>query len=228
MSTNDLRILGVIGGSPQDSLSAGMVEVVLDEARRRGARIRTCDALALALPPCELRSDPPTAELVLAREMVCDADVLVLGTPDYHGGPAGWLKNFLDQFWREFGGKLFAIVVSSYEKGLTVHDQLRTTIRQCYGWVLPYGASASQHDTDAEGTLAAPAVVERLRMMGRDLVVYGRLIAAQRERDLAERAPEVPSFMARIGCPEEDPDEAGRATPPTRRGGELNPDGASK
>jgi len=36
------------------------------------------------------------------------------------------MKNFLDHFWREFAGKLFATIVASHEKGLTVTDQLRT------------------------------------------------------------------------------------------------------
>jgi NAD(P)H-dependent FMN reductase len=221
MSTTDLHILGVTGGVARESVSAAMVEAVLAEARRRGARVRTCDALELALPPYELREDPPGRGLVVARALVSEADALVLGTPDYHGGPAGWMKNFLDQFWREFGGKLFALAVSSYEKGLTVHDQLRTTIRQCYGWVLPYGASASQHDTDGSGSLVNPRVTERLRMMGRDLVVYGGLIARRRALDLAERDPAVPGFMARVGAAEEEADDPGRWSSPASRDDEV-------
>ena len=48
-------------------------------------------------------------------------------------------ENFLDHFWQDFTDKLFAQVVCSHEKGLTVIDQLRTVARQCYAWTLPYG-----------------------------------------------------------------------------------------
>src|SRR5260370_29519824 len=77
------------------------------------------------------------------------ADVIVLGTPDYHGCISSALKNFLDHFWHEFAGKLFATIVASHEKGLTVTDQLRTVARQCYAWTLPYGMAISEA-TDGE------------------------------------------------------------------------------
>ena len=60
---------------------------------------------------------PGYAEL---QARVHRADVIVLGTPDYHGGISGAMKNFLDHFWHEFAGKLFATIVASHEKGLTV------------------------------------------------------------------------------------------------------------
>ena len=31
--------------------------------------------------------------------------------------------------------------MASHEKGLTVVDQMRTAIRQCYGWSMPYNIS---------------------------------------------------------------------------------------
>ena len=75
------------------------------------------------------------------------ADVLVLGTPDYHGSISSALKNFLDHFWHEFTGKLFATIVASHEKGLTVTDRLRTVARQCYAWSLPYGVCFAENAT---------------------------------------------------------------------------------
>jgi NAD(P)H-dependent FMN reductase len=71
--------------------------------------------------------------------MVKWADAFILATPDYHGSMAGSMKNFLDYFWSEFAGKLFGYICSSHEKGLTVMDQMRTAVRQCYGWSMPYG-----------------------------------------------------------------------------------------
>ncbi|MFL6423008.1 MAG: NADPH-dependent FMN reductase [Nitrososphaeraceae archaeon] len=69
------------------------------------------------------------------------ADSIILSSPDYHGSMSGAIKNFLDYFWEEFAGKTFGYIVASHEKGLTVADQMRTAIRQCYGWSMPYNIS---------------------------------------------------------------------------------------
>ena len=122
------------------------------------------------------------------------ADVLVLGTPDYHGSMSSGIKNFLDHFWTEFAGKLFATVVASHEKGLTVTDQLRTVARQCYAWSMPYGVSFAEREDLKDGQIASDALKKRLEMFAHDLSVYGRLLAQQRRADLAGTEP---GFMAR-------------------------------
>jgi FMN reductase len=46
-----------------------------------------------------------------ATEAVNWADAFLLASPDYHGLMSGAMKNFLDFYWSEFAGKLFAYVV---------------------------------------------------------------------------------------------------------------------
>ena len=87
------------------------------------------------------------------RARVDQADAILLGTPDYHGSMSSATKNFLDHFWREFAGKLFATIVASHEKGLTVTDQLRTVARQCYAWTLPYGVSFIEDEDVKDGKI---------------------------------------------------------------------------
>ena len=123
------------------------------------------------------------------------ADVLVLGTPDYHGSISSAMKSFLDHFWREFAGKLFATVVASHEKGLTVTDQLRTVARQCYAWSMPYGISFMAEEDARDGKKISRDLAKRLAMTAADIAVYGRLLAAQRRVDLDSREP---GFMARL------------------------------
>src|SRR5205823_7346555 len=101
------------------------------------------------------------------------ADVFILGTPDYHGSISSALKNFLDHFWHEFAGKLFATVVASHEKGLTVTDQLRTVARQCYAWTLPYGVAFSEKVDVHEKKIVSDSLKQCLEMMVRDIRVYG-------------------------------------------------------
>ena len=193
-----LHILGVIGSPRADSTTAVLVHSVLGAARGRGAETRLLDLRTAPLPFFEPDA-PPAAETAAARDAVRWADAFVLGSPDYHGAPSGALKNFLDHFWREFGGKLFAVVVASNEKGLTVQDHVRTSIRQCYAWSLPYGAGAAETAIAPDGSVADARLAERLDMMGRDLVTYGELLAAQRRADQAlPHEPRLAGFMARI------------------------------
>src|SRR5262252_4386830 len=93
------------------------------------------------------------------------ADAIVLGTPDYHGCIGSAMKNFLDHFWREFAGKLFAPIVASHEKGLTVTDQLRTVARQCYAWTLPYAVAFTEEVDVKDGKIVSESLQKRLAML---------------------------------------------------------------
>lgn len=129
------------------------------------------------------------------RARVEQADVILLGVPDYHGGIGGAAKNFLDHFWHEFAGKLFATLVASHEKGLTTTDQLRTVARQCNAWTLPYGVSfADKHDVK-DGEIVGESLKKRLEMFIRNTRVYGQLLARQRRADLRGKEP---GFLARL------------------------------
>ena len=191
------NILGVGGSMRERSHSARALGLVLEAARAQGAETRLLDLRTLELPV--FRPDRPcNADCArVAAEAVQWADAIVIATPDYHGSMSGAVKNFLDYHWKEFTGKLFGYVVASHEKGLTVMDQLRTAVRQCYGWSLPYGvATHGAEDFDATtGAITNAKLAGRLRMLGRDVVVYGRVLREQFERDVAEKAPD--TFAAR-------------------------------
>ena len=118
------------------------------------------------------------------------ANVFVLASPDYHGSMSGTMKNFLDFFWKEFSGKTFGYIVSSHEKGLTVMDQMRTAVRQCYAWSLPYGVSVNEReDLDSNGEIVNRKLQSRMEMLARDLVVYGNLIYSQFIKDRNSSQP---------------------------------------
>ena len=132
----------------------------------------------------------PVSEQVEKRtKIVVGADAFILASPDYHGSISGTLKNFLDHFYKEFGGKLFACIIASHEKGLTTMDQMRTVMRQCYAWSMPYGVSVNGEQDFANGRLINTEVSMRLGMMARDLVVYSRLIKERFARDLESSEP---------------------------------------
>src|SRR5258706_14792978 len=185
MSETTLRILAVIGSLHAKSVTR---TVVLHAAKQLEGDGCSVDVLDFEKEPLALYN-PDTAHEGAAysalRERVERADVILLGTPDYHGGISGATKNFLDHFWREFAGKLFATIVASHDKGLTVTDQLRTVARQCYAWTLPYGVSFADQEDVNDGQVVSDALKERLDMFVRDVRVYGTLLGRQRHADLA-------------------------------------------
>jgi NAD(P)H-dependent FMN reductase len=195
MSEPPVQVLSVVGSLRRESVTR---TVVLDLDRRLKTEHCATDVVDLSAESLPLYN-PDTAEdradFPAVQARVQAADVIVLGTPDYHGGMSGPLKNFLDHFWHEFAGKLFAPLVASHEKGLTVIDQVRTVARQCYAWALPYGVSFTE-DTDVrDGRIVSARLDQRLAMLARDLRVYGELLARQRRADLAGRDP---GFLARL------------------------------
>jgi len=194
MPESNLKVLTVVGSTHADSITRVVVLQITEDLRAAGCAVSLLDLsqepLALFHPETAY-AQPSFAALKLRVEL---ADVFVLGTPDYHGGMSGVLKNFLDHFWREFAGKLFATVVASPEKGLTVTDQLRTVARQCYAWSLPYGVSFADKQHVANGQIISDTFKSRLKMFVRDTQVYGELLAEQRRRDLAGTEP---GFLAR-------------------------------
>jgi len=190
-----LRVLAVAGSLNSQSVT----RVVVGEAARQlaavGCEVDLLDLLQEPLPLYNPDSAYDASCFPALKRRVDQADVVVLGTPDYHGCISSALKNFLDHFWREFSGKLFASIVASHEKGLTVTDQLRTVARQCYAWTLPYGISFAGEEDVKDGKISGADLAKRLEMMTRDLATYGRLLAAQRRADLASQEA---GFMARL------------------------------
>src|SRR2546426_2317362 len=185
----ELNILAVVGSLQRESVTRAVIAHVAERLRAEGCAVDVLDfeKEPLALYNPDTAHDLPGYAQLKAR--VERADVVLLGTPDYHGSVSGAMKNFLDHFWHEFAGKLFATIVASHEKGLTVTDQLRTVARQCYAWTLPYGVSFADETDVKKKQVASETLIKRLEMMVHDTWVYGRLLARQRRGDLTGSGP---------------------------------------
>ncbi len=195
MSEPTLNVLVVIGSLHRASITRTVLADIARRLQADGCEVDVLDLQSEPLPlfnPDQARSLPGFAPL---QARVQRADVVILGTPDYHGSISSALKNFLDHFWREFTGKLLATAVASHEKGLTATDQLRTVARQCYAWTLPYGLSFMEKEDVRDNTIVSDALRARLAMLVRDVRVYGALLAHQRRADLAGTEP---GFLAKL------------------------------
>jgi NAD(P)H-dependent FMN reductase len=188
-----LKVLAVSGSPRTKSVTRIVIRNIAQELSAQGCTVDILDLQSEPLPLYNPDTSYAAPGFKALQSRVHNADLYVLGTPDYHGSISSTLKNFLDHFWREFAGKLMVPVVASHEKGLTVVDQLRTVARQCYAWTLPYAISFSEHDLK-DGQLVNETVQQRLEMMMRDARIYGSLLAQQRRADLEGAEP---GFLAK-------------------------------
>lgn len=192
-----LKVLGVGSSMRKRSFGTKALKIVLERMEKLDAETHLLDLRRVKMPTFNPNSSMQSGKrLKEISEEVNWADVLILTTPDYHGSMSGPMKNFLDHYWQEFAGKTFGYICASHEKGLTVMDQMRTAVRQCYGWSLPYGISVNgEEDFNEAGEIVSSLLTKRLRMLARDLIVYGELIRKQFLQDLSSK--ESDTFAAR-------------------------------
>jgi azobenzene reductase len=197
-----IKLLGIAGSMRSNSYSFKALEHALKIAKNNyNAEINLFDLRKNRLPIYEpnlnhdLIKTTEKESLQMANALVKWADAIILTSPDYHGSMSGVLKNFLDYFWKEFSGKTFGYICASHEKGLTVMEQMRTAVRQCYGWSMPYGISTSSDDFDNEGNITNKKTLLRIEMLSRDLVYYGKVIRNQFLTDASNKVKESYSFL---------------------------------
>ena len=200
MSEPALKVLCVVGTSAANSATHAVVGCIAKGLLEVGAEVDVFNPTEQPLALFNPESSHTSREFLQLKTRVEVADVYVLGTPDYHGSISSTLKNFLDHFWQEFAGKLFAEVVCSHEKGLTVIDQLRTVARQCYAWSLPYGLSFANSIDVRDGVVVTEALQSRIEMLVHDLWTYGLVLRQQRCADLGGMFP---GFLANVRQPKE-------------------------
>jgi FMN reductase len=194
MTSSSVNVLAVAGSLNRNSVTCVVIKEIAGQLRQAGAQVDVLDLAEEPLPLFNPESSHAQESFPKLKARVDLADVLLLGTPDYHGSVSGTMKNFLDHFWQEFAGKLFATVVASHEKGLTVTDQLRTIARQCYAWSMPYAVSFADKADVKDRQIVSDAFKLRVEMLVRDVRVYGEVLARQRHADLAGSDP---GFLAR-------------------------------
>ena len=194
-----VNVLGVASSMRKGSFSTRALKLVLEEAKKYGAGSQLLELREVRLPiydPSRSVSEELYQDVNGHRENVLDsvtsainwADAFVLASPDFHGSMSGAMKNFLDYFWQEFAGKTFGYIIASHEKGLTVADQMRTSVRQCYGWSMPYNISINgANDINSAGNPINSILANRIKMLARDLVTYGTLIRRQFLQDVMNK-----------------------------------------
>src|ERR1051326_1047186 len=85
MSNSELQILAVVGSLNQNSVTRVVVQYAGEALARLGCRVDIFDPVREHLPLFNPDSSYSAAHYDPLQKRVAAADVLLLGTPDYHG-----------------------------------------------------------------------------------------------------------------------------------------------
>lgn len=199
-SSDTLRVIG-IPGSLRDGFTRKALKIALEGARELGAETELLDLNSYDLVFCDGRDRNDYPEGVhRLRQVVKFAHGIILGTPEYHSGVSGVLKNALDLMgFDEFEGKMIGLVgVAGGSLGaVNSLNSLRTVGRSLHAWVLPDQVSIpqSRYAFDDHGKTLDPKLEERLLELGRQVTRFAFLHSSQQMKDFLEvweEAPENP------------------------------------
>jgi NAD(P)H-dependent FMN reductase len=167
-----VTVVGISGSLRDGSHTRTVVQETLRAAEESGAQTTFIDLRAYDLT----RFDPDTeaSDADRLREQVRNADVVVLGTPMYHGSYASPLKNALDHCSREeFDETLVGLVaVSGGSFPLPALEHLRGVCRALEAWVHPMQVAIPNVDDAIENETIDEAYRDRLHELGEDITSY--------------------------------------------------------
>jgi FMN reductase len=178
-------IVGIGGTTRPQSSSEKAVAAVLAAAERQGARTRLFGGEALAALPHFAPENPErtTAQREFV-EAVRQADGLVIGTPGYHGGVSGLVKNALDLLEdlrtdrrAYFDGRAVGCVVTAagwQACGVTLQS-LRGIVHAMRGWPTPLGVTIN---TSVPSAFDA-SVAEQLELLAAQVMQFAEVQRAR-------------------------------------------------
>ena len=179
------HIVGIGGTLRPRSSSEMLVRAVLAEGAALGARTTMFDGPALAtLPHFNAETPDRTAEQIAFVASVRDADALVIGSPGYHGGVSGVVKNAIDLLEDTrsdarvyFDGMPIGLIVSAagWQAGGVTLAALRGIVHAMRGWPTPVGIalnSVEQRPFDAEGRVVDPAIRGQVALQARQIMRF--------------------------------------------------------
>jgi FMN reductase len=182
-----IQIVAICGSLRPGSYTRMALQVALRGARETGAEATLIDLRDYQLIFCDGKKDENgyPKDVFRLREEVKRAHGLILGTPEYHGGVSGVLKNALDLMgFEELEGKMIGLVGVSGGALGAVHalSHLRTVGRALHAWVIPEQAAVSEawKAFDEKGNLKNPEIEKRLLDLGRQVARFSYLHTSEK------------------------------------------------
>ncbi|MDY7525993.1 NAD(P)H-dependent oxidoreductase [Sphingomonas sp. 10B4] len=185
MSVRRKRIVGIGGTLRAGSSSERLVRAVLSACADAGGETTLFDGAALArFGHFNVEDTTRTDEQRAFIESVRAADGLVLGTPGYHGGVSGLVKNAIDLLEDlrgdtrpYFEGRPVGLIVSAagWQAGGVTLSALRGIVHAMRGWPTPIGIavnSVEQRPFDANGDLVDAGIASAVSAQARQIMTF--------------------------------------------------------
>ncbi|MDX1810690.1 MAG: NAD(P)H-dependent oxidoreductase [Gammaproteobacteria bacterium] len=193
-----VKVIAICGSLRETSFTRMALELALNSAAELGADTQLIDLREFNLIFCDGSSDGLPADVLRLRKLVGDAQGIILGTPEYHGGYSGVLKNALDLMgFEEFEGKMVGLVgVSAGSQGAAeAVNSLRTVGRALHAWVVPEQVSIPFVDGVFEktGQCKDENVTKRLESLGRQVARFSFLHSSSDAMDFIRAWEEAPN-----------------------------------
>lgn len=176
-----IHVVGISGSLRPGSHTRTVVGRALEGAAEVGATTALVDLRDYQLPFCDGKEDESTypPDVFRLRREVGAAHGIILGTPEYHSGYSGVLKNAIDLMgFDEFAGKIVGLVgVSGGQMGAAgALTGLRTVGRSLHAWVIPHQASVPEaSEILGEDSPRRRRLDERIRQVGRQVARFAFL-----------------------------------------------------
>jgi FMN reductase len=177
-------IVGLGGTEREGSVTEACLREVLLGAERSGARVQLFSARALELPMYNPTVGDRSERALALIDAVRECNGLVLGSPAYHGGLSGLVKNALDYLEdlhddpRPYlDGRAVGGIVCAYggQATATTLSSLRNMIHALRGWPTPLGVTVcSDFVRASDGTLTDEHLRSRLRIMGQQVLEFAQ------------------------------------------------------
>jgi FMN reductase len=189
-TTNKPLIVGIGGTTKPNSSTEKALRLVLADAEKRGAITRLVGGPFLArLPifdPEHRERTPEQTELV---EAVRSADGVIFGTPAYHGGMSGLIKNAIDllEDLRDdrrpyLDRRAVGVIVTAFgwQGGGATLGSVRTIVHALRGWPTPLAVTLNTAEPlfDANGNCIDGKAASQLAVLTGQVVEFAQRFAA--------------------------------------------------
>jgi len=201
-TSDQVRIVAICGSLRSGSYTRMALQVALRGARETGAEATLINLRDYQLTFCDGKEDESKypKDVFRLRDEVKRAHGVILGTPEYHAGVSGVLKNALDLMgFEELEGKMIGLVGISGGAFGSVHalSHLRTVGRALHAWVIPEQVAVSEawKAFDEQGNPKNVELEKRLLELGRQVVRFSYLHTSEKALEflrLWEGAPTNP------------------------------------
>ncbi len=182
MKNEKLKVVGICGSLRNISYTRFSVSIALDAAEKMGAEIKLIDLRDYNLPFIEqFEEEDQPMDLKKYRDEVASADAIILGTPEYHGGYTGVIKNAIDLLSRNvFENKTVGLIgIAGGSLGASNSlNGLRQVTRHLHAWTVPQHVSVPSASSkfDNDGNIKDENIEKRLIEVGETVYKHALLL----------------------------------------------------